>query len=523
VRRRPWLANVFTPLVLSTMMGCIALAIVNLGGLFSPEWNGTYVVAGCALAALEASYSHRLIRARDMRGRDLSRFRLAEIAAILILLKIGSYIGRSWADIRVEIGAWPARPLTLLNIETLVASVLVMWCWLTSTMTTRDLERIDDPLDHSRHGIPPKQAILDRIFGGGILLFIVTGITRVGLAVLFDLDRASVPGILISVLVYFLLGLVLMGQVRYLSLDKQWHSRQIRVSSKLSKNWARYSLGFLVLVAVIAFLLPTSYTLGLLDVAARVLAALSYVARLAAELMLFLVMFPIWLILSLFSPGQVPPARPQIGAVEPPAITPVSDPTGGPGWLEVLRSLVFWAVALGAVAYVLRTYLRDRPEIVRSLLTFGPIRFAYSILLALWRRLTRTAAAINERLPRDLFRRRRAGRASSRHLGRFFRLGALSPRERTLYYYLSILRRAGQAGLPRRPWQTPYEYDDSIRPHLDQAQQEMDMLTDDFVSARYSPHPIDRERESQVRARWKRVRDAVRALGKRHHPQEQDG
>ena len=54
MRRRPWLANVFTPLVLSTMMGCIAVAIVDLGELLSPAWNGTYVVVGCVLAALEA-------------------------------------------------------------------------------------------------------------------------------------------------------------------------------------------------------------------------------------------------------------------------------------------------------------------------------------------------------------------------------------------------------------------------------------------------------------------------------------
>jgi hypothetical protein len=77
-------------------------------------------------------------------------------------------------------------------------------------------------------------------------------------------------------------------------------------------------------------------------------------------------------------------------------------------------------------------------------------------------------------------------------------------------------------GLPRKPSQTPYEYDDSIKPHLDQAQQEMDMLTDDFVSARYSSHPVDQERERQVRARWKRVRAAVRSLGKKRHQQQDD-
>ena len=48
----------------------------------------------------------------------------------------------------------------------------------------------------------------------------------------------------------------------------------------------------------------------------------------------------------------------------------------------------------------------------------------------------------------------------------------------------------------------------------------MDLLTDDFVEARYSPHPIDQKRESQVRTRWKRVKAAMRSLRKKQSEQE---
>jgi hypothetical protein len=91
-------------------------------------------------------------------------------------------------------------------------------------------------------------------------------------------------------------------------------------------------------------------------------------------------------------------------------------------------------------------------------------------------------------------------------------LGALSPRERILYYYLSILRRASKLGLSRHRAQTPNEYDTILRPHLDQAQQEMTQLTQAFVEARYSRHAFDREQDKQVRTRWQQVKAALRAL-----------
>jgi len=98
---------------------------------------------------------------------------------------------------------------------------------------------------------------------------------------------------------------------------------------------------------------------------------------------------------------------------------------------------------------------------------------------------------------------------------RFFRLGAVSPRERILYYYLSIVRRAGQRGFPRQRAQTPYEYGAVLAPNLPQAQQEMAVLTQAFVEARYSRQVIARDQARCVRADWERVKAAVRGLKRR--------
>ena len=163
------------------------------------------------------------------------------------------------------------------------------------------------------------------------------------------------------------------------------------------------------------------------------------------------------------------------------------------------------------ILYVVRSYLRDHPELLEVFTRLRPIRALRHFLIALWRRLVGLAEAVSERVPRRLSLRR-ARRGQPEEPFRFFRLSALSPRERILYYYLSILRRASQRGFPRQRAQTPHEYDAALGPNLPEAQQEMTLLTRSFVEARYSRHAFDREQARRVRAGWQRVKAALRAL-----------
>jgi hypothetical protein len=87
--RHPWLENLFRPLVIGVMFGCIALSLVEFVRLFFSAWNGTYLVLVCVLAAgpspetarhrLAAFQAHRSGRALpvgqdwELRGRELDR------------------------------------------------------------------------------------------------------------------------------------------------------------------------------------------------------------------------------------------------------------------------------------------------------------------------------------------------------------------------------------------------------------------------------------------------------------------
>jgi hypothetical protein len=510
----PWVRNVFQPLVVSGMIGCVAVALAELAHLINPGWNIVFLVVVCALAALEACYSHHLFERMARVDRNLLKFRLIELSLFLLLIEIGRFVGDDWNSILAEIQIWPANPGNVFSGEVLVIFGLAFASWMAATRTMGDLRRLDDPPEYHRDQVLPRQNITVRFFAGGILLLTITGLSRLTIGALLDLSRPSVPGLVLNVLIYFLLGLVLLGQVQYTTMHRRWRARDVKVTGKLAARWVRYSLIFIGLATLAAFLIPTGYTMGLLETAGNILAILAAIFRFIFGLIAFLISLPLWLLLLLFRKDAAPPRMPDLstGLEEPPA-----SPTGAgaPPWFDTLRSLVFWLVALGVVFYVVRSYLRDHPEIRKTLSSLWLFRAIGGFLTALWRRLTGLAQAIGERIPRTLSLRWRKGKRTRAREARFFRLGALSPRERTLYYYLSILRRAGQRGFRRKESQTPYEYDAALEPHLPQARREMELLTDDFVEARYSSHAVDREKEKAVRTRWREVRAAVRALGRK--------
>lgn len=514
MKRNPWLENLFRPLAIGVMFGCIALSLVGLVRLFAPTWNGTILVVGCVLAALEANYSYRLIQARRLWGSDVLRFRVVEIALFFILLKIGGYVGDRGADVLADFQTWPRHPLNVLDAETTAAFVLALLSWSASTQTVRDLERIGEPPDPRRPYVPATESLATRFFWGGAVLLIAAGLNRIGIAALLDLRRPSVPGLVLNVLLYFLLGLVMLGQVHFTRLHQQWQAQEIKVAQGLAGRWVRYSLVFIGLAALVAFLLPTGYTLGLLDVVGRALELAGVIFWFVTMLLMLPLGWLYWLLLTLLSMlfGGVPPPQPDRSLPELPQGKPGGPVGAAPNWFELLRSLLFWAITLGMVFYVTRSYLRDHPEILGTLAALGPIRALCRFWAAFRRWLAGLAQAVNQRFPRRLSLRRARPASPDEPPFRFFRLGALSPRQRILYYYLSILRRAGQQGILRRRAQTPHEYETTLGPHLPQAQQEMTRLTQAFVEARYSLHTVDREQARQVRAGWLRVKAALRAL-----------
>lgn len=510
----PWVENLFRPLVMGIMVGCIAWSVVELIRSFAPAWNGTFLVVGCVLVAWEANYSYRLLKTRWQLRFNTAQFRVAELVVILSALKVGSYIGDGWSNVLADIQNWPRNPFTMFDPETLVAFVLALLSWTAVNQTLDDLERLGQLPGAQRSYVPPIESLSQRFWGGGVILLIAAGFTRVAPTEIPSLERPSVPGLVLNALIYFLLGLVMLGQVQHTRLRIRWQAQKVKVAGNLAARWARYSLTFIGLAALAAFLLPTGYTSGLLGIVALALVLFTCLAGTIAWLLIAIIALPlIWLLQQLAgSPEPVPQE-----AQPPPLIpspTPAESGGAGPDWFVILRALLFWAFILGVLFYVLRRYLRDRPGLWEALVTLRPIQaLRRGWVVALWQWLKKWSArlsqTVSERLPRQLLRRSRRDTPIARPL-RFFRLGALPPREQVIHYYLNILRQARKEGLGRGRHQTPYEYQVTLESDLAQTRQEIEGLTQAFVEARYSQHELEAQVVPRVRAYWARIKRALR-------------
>jgi hypothetical protein len=500
-RLRDWSCQ----LLVAAMLACLVYSVVEFLQRNIPGWGGMHIVALCVAAALEAPYAHYLVRKHRMSGGELVRFRAIELLTFFLLIKAGSYVGQDWASVLADIKTWPSQPTNLLNTETVAAFALLFISWLAATHVASDLERIGEPPERTRHYVSPLDSIAGLFFGGGVAIVIVASMTRVSLLDVLQGENVPTAGLILNVLVYFVLGLALLGQVRAAMLLTGWRDHGVKAPAGLSRSWVRYSLTFIGLAAFLAFLLPTGYSIGLFKIVETLIMIVSY----AVVALYTIILIPIgWLLSKLFQfeigPGAAAPAFP----TPPPAPPGATPGAARPYWFELLKSLGFWVVAIGMIVYVLRSYLHDRPEMLAVVRGWRPIRWLRDLFAALRGRLTGLARTVSERLPRLTLRSARR-RGADGPLG-FFRLGALSPRERVYYYYLSILRRAGQVGLERHAAQTPYEYDATLEPHLPDAQEEMQALTRAFVEARYSRRDPDHEQVGRLRGQWERLKAALR-------------
>jgi hypothetical protein len=137
----------------------------------------------------------------------------------------------------------------------------------------------------------------------------------------------------------------------------------------------------------------------------------------------------------------------------------------------------------------------------------------------LWRKLRqhsrRMRTALTDYMPVFMID---AGAAGLGPLARHSRRGTLPPREQIQRYYLDTLSYARHRGMARTVAQSPEEFCYTVAQHLVEGHDAWDALTEDFVEARYSLHPIQLEQVTRARSNWRLTRGAIRDATKRGPP-----
>jgi hypothetical protein len=313
---------------------------------------------------------------------------------------------------------------------------------------------------------------------------------------------------------YFILGIVLLSLTHYSALSTNWREAKVEIPRQIPRRWFGYSAVIIAILGFLIFWLPTNYGMGFFD---TFMAVFGFVYEIIATVYAF-----IFFLFRIISSLLFHPATSQLPIV-PPAPTPEAFTPAAPSGINwtLIKSIIFWVGLVVLVVVALRQFILFNKDLAGELKRFRPLRW----LALFWKRVTGSVKKANQAVgifvQSSLKRLRALGRTPTNLSDwEYINPRRLDPRQKIIFYYLALLRRAGEAGLPRQDGQTPYEYARSLPPTLAEAKDGVEDLTGSFVEARYSVHDIPANEASRVETLWETVRRILRSVRKSKRAEE---
>ncbi|HJR78857.1 MAG TPA: DUF4129 domain-containing protein [Anaerolineales bacterium] len=518
-------------MLLFLMMACavmtIGMILQNVSG-----WHSGIIAGVLSFIVIDRLYTYRQLRRLMPFSSEWAIAIGGQWILILLILRLLLSYANGLDSFRADLGLFARGYIAeLFTLEFIVSLLLALLVWVLSGRFLDLLEEIGlNPalaLDESpavqSQVIPAHQRLVSLVFSIGIGLVILTALARLNFETIVSnteglprLEFNRLSGGEAGALLYFVFGLALLSLSRLMSLQTHWNRLRIPVSSpNLTRQWGRYSLLFLLILAIFISLLPAGDSFGIFSVLGTLLGfllgVLFFLGQLLISLIFLLISLPFFLLgqgAPNISPPPAPPPLPNL-PVQPPAS--VTDSAA----LALIRSILLWGSLAAIVVFVLIQFVRQHGGLRAAL---RQSRVTNWLLLA-WQWLSRSAGKTREGLARAIS----DGWQSivSRMEGKRFlspasliRLRALDPRRQIYFFYLAMIRRGGEQGLPREPSQTPSEYAATLEKALPSAAEDIDSITEAFVAARYSRREIRAGDANVIKATWGRIRRALQEKSK---------
>jgi hypothetical protein len=521
-------------LLIAAMIACAAMTAGILFNQFLSYWNPWTMAVLCFFIALDSLYTRQRIKNQPSLGSSWLVVSGTQIVMIFLVVKVAMSLSRGVKYFLSEIPLWSQDFYqNFITFELLAGLVLAVIAWFVGSYFGELLDAMgmEQALIDQSIEVPDERSqpnahnrLVSLIFSILIILVMFAALVRVDLTGIQDfgegikiIQMPPLSGGGASTLAYFMLGLALLSQTQFISLHTHWGLTRIPVSGNLAGRWALYSILFLILLAIIAGLLPTHYSMGFFSTLGYwldfLLSILFFIGQVIFSLFVLLINLP-FLLLGKEAPlAKNAPASPEIPT--PPALE-VAITTSVP-WLGMVKTIFFWLFFLGVVIFTLSQYLRQHEEVIAGLRRIPGWKY-----LARFRSWLQSLFA---GMGRKISRITKSGRewtsalnASRRFIaqGGYINPKRLTPRQKIYFYYLALIRRGGEQGIPRQPAQTPWEYARTLDRALPTAEDDIDQLTDAFVEARYSRHAVGNEDANRVKKTWEKIRRALQGKDKPH-------
>jgi uncharacterized protein DUF4129 len=512
--------------LVTLMMVCAVLTFGSLIHWLMPSWPSEVMAAIACLVAIDRFYVYR----RDLHLQMDDRLVRGVVQAIILVIiaKLAAGMSQGSNAFLSEISRWRTDFLgTFFNFTFFLMLITVLFVWFLAGNFASLLEEIrieralvNINIEAASGKVQPsaREQLVNLIFTTLIFLAASTALMRIDLRSMFTNpnklllhDLPVLAGGGLTTLMYFMLGLVLLSQTRLQELQTRWHLANIPVLPTLTRHWIRYSLLFLAILVLVVGLLPTSYSIGLFDSLGLLLGFILTLIIIFVELSMALVSYLFYL-LTRGRGGTTAPRFPPFNFSQ---FTPQASSTAIqlPLW-DVVKSIIFWGIFIAVISFSIIQYLRQHQDILLALRKVPGWRF----FAQFWQWVSGFFAGVRIEINKAIEERRERLRARrlQRELGGsgFLNLRQLNPRQRIYFYYQALIRRGAENELPRSVSQTPYEYASSLDRALPEVNTDIDSLTEAFVEARYSNHPVEQEKVSLVKAMWERIRKALRGKEK---------
>lgn len=494
-------------LIVGAMVMCVAVAVVQFGQQLVPGWNAGYIPTLVFFIALEVAVTTRYLRVAQAR-LPAPWYVLRAVELVLVFLAIRSVLGLiRGPDFVLKYDSFYGGS----DIELFALCLVVGVCWLIGWYFTRcllDLESGDSALDRElmldldRSQQAARQALITLILLSGVTLVLLSAVERMSLR---NADQSIVAAQLsvVHVLIFFVLGLILLSKTRLAVLRSAWQWERVPMGRGLTTRWISYSLMLIAGLLIIAIVLPTQYSLGLLS-------TLNYLVSLIAAVIQFvflLIAAVLSTLLGWLFPQVPRPLRPLPELPTPPDMPATQI---APTLSDFAQSLIFWAVFVMVIIYLGLQYARQHPAFENVLRRLP----GWSIFGRWWRWLRAFFGGLGAKITATLEARRQlrsamAGRSGAQ-ANRWVNARHLSPRDQIRFYYQALLQRGHERGYPRGAAQTPHEYAHDLTSTVPELERDVSALTEQFVEARYSQHTITAERVNVVRRAWEHIRRALR-------------
>jgi hypothetical protein len=328
---------------------------------------------------------------------------------------------------------------------------------------------------------------------------------------LFEITRLGMrPAMLFPLLIYFLAGLWLLSHGRLLRMNARWLIDGVAKEPSLERGWQRSSLTLILLIALVTAFLPIGSTLA---ISRLLMLALNGIAYLASVIFTFFSGLIISVLVLLIRNSEQQPL-PQDAPIPTPAPPQVTPPPATPDpLLTMVISSAFWALLIAIIIGSLLFFLRERGYRVNRARFDETRATVMTWLRELWARLSGGLRGARRKLRsriQEFAPQAPAHVDISLPRPRLFHLNSLSPREQIRYYYLALVRRAGERGVSRGHNETPLEYIQELRSEWPDAEEDLRGLTEGFLEARYGRAPMEKSAVNPIKERWKRLKDRLR-------------